>query len=526
MNIEVKSFSNRARHAVVNRDWRTVAACANSILQLDEKSAEGYFLKGMFERAQRQYEAAVASFGRAYDIDGTRYDAAVELANLYSMRRRNGEAARLLDQVAPLLSNSPRYLDLAGTVYTDIGLSDRAWPLFVQANTLQPGIDMFESNLATCAVFLGKIDEGKAVYQRLLVRNPAHRKNHYQLSRLAKATDLAHIHQMQALLQETVQDPAQNIPILFAIAKELEDLGHWEECFSYYHQACDAVCRVTGYEVDPDIQVIEQLIDTCDANWLNQPVDTQPSTEKTPIFIVGLPRTGTTLVERILSSHSQVSSLGETLFLQMGLMQLSGMTERTAIDVETIKALKDKDFSQLAAGYLDAVSYRLGSEPFFIEKLPFNFLYVGFIAKAWPNAKIVHLVRDPMDACFSMYKQVFTWAYKFSYSLSDLGRYYVAYNRLRQHWQQLLGERFIEVRYEDVVMNQEQETRELLQRLGLQFEDQCLDFEKNSAPSTTASSVQVRGKVHTGSVQKWRRFETQLQPLADYLRENGIDLDL
>ena len=231
-------------------------------------------------------------------------------------------------------------------------------------------------------------------------------------------------------------------------------------------------------------------------------------------------------MERILSSHSQVSSLGETLFLQMGLMQLSGMTERTAIDVETIKALKDKDFSQLAAGYLDAVTYRLGSEPLFIEKLPFNFLYAGFIAKAWPNAKIVHLVRDPMDACFSMYKQVFTWAYKFSYSLSDLGRYYVAYNRLRQHWQQLLGERFIEVRYEDVVMNQEQETRELLQRLGLQFEDQCLDFEKNSAPSTTASSVQVRGKVHTGSVQKWRRFETQLQPLADYLRENGIDLDL
>ena len=525
MNIDVKSVSNRARQAAVARDWNAVAGCAKTILECDPVSAEGYFLKGLAERAVRRFGAAAESFERAYDIDKKRYDAAVELANVYSIQRRNGEAAKLLDEVTPLLSNSPRYLDLAGTVYTDIGLSDRAWPLFVQANALQPGIDMFEGNLATCAVFLGKIDEGRAGYKRLLARNPGHRKNHYQLSRLAKATDFEHIEQMRALLGAPVQDPAQNIPILFAIAKELEDLEQWEDCFKFYQQACDAVCRVTGYQVDQDIQLIDKLIETCSLDWLNQSDDVVQRSEKKPIFIVGLPRTGTTLVERILSSHSQVASLGETLFLQMGLMRLSGVSERAVIDTEIISALKDKNFSQLAAMYRDAVAYRLGEEPRFIEKLPFNFLYAGFIAKAWPEANIIHLVRDPMDACFSMYKQVFTWAYKFSYSLPDLGRYYVAYDRLRRHWKQILGERFIEVRYEDVVTNQESETRDLLHRLGLPFEAQCLDFEKNSAPSTTASSVQVRGKVHTGSVQKWRRFETQLEPLANYLREHGIELN-
>lgn len=161
----------------------------------------------------------------------------------------------------------------------------------------------------------------------------------------------------------------------------------------------------------------------------------------------------------------------------------------------------------------------------FIEKLPFNFLYLGFIAAAWPQARLVHLVRNPMDACFSMYKQVFTWAYPFSYSLDSLGRYYVAHDRLAQHWRTLLGDRLIEVEYETLVADQEGQTRLLLDRLGLPFEQACLQFDQNQAPSTTASSVQVRERVHTGSVRRWKRYDRHLQPLREQLEAAGIRVE-
>jgi len=161
----------------------------------------------------------------------------------------------------------------------------------------------------------------------------------------------------------------------------------------------------------------------------------------------------------------------------------------------------------------------------FIDKLPFNFLFLGFIAKAWPDAKIIHLVRNPMDSCFSMYKQVFTWAYKFSYSLEGLGQYYVAYDRLRNHWRALLGNRMIEVEYEALVADQETQTRILLDKLGLEFEQACLEFDRNEAPSATASSVQVREKVHTRSVNKWTYFARHLQALREHLEGAGIRVD-
>lgn len=173
-------------------------------------------------------------------------------------------------------------------------------------------------------------------------------------------------------------------------------------------------------------------------------------------------------------------------------------------------------------GYLDAIAYRLKDEPIFIDKLPFNVLYLGFITKAWPQQPIVLMQRNPMDACFSMFKQVFTWAYKYSYDLDSLARYYIAYDRLLRHWRELLGDRLVEVEYETLVSNQEAETRRLLAGLGLEFEEACLDFEKNAAPSTTASSVQVRQKVHTGSVARWRRYELQLEPLRQQLEAAGI----
>jgi len=525
--MDAERISVIGRRAIEARDWPTVAACAQELQKLAPDNPEGWFLGGLTIKAERKPLKAIEAFEKALALDPGRYDAAVELANQYSIARRNGDAADLLARYEPLLENSPVYLDLAGTIYTEIGLSERAWPLYEKATALQPGVDLFQGNRAACAVYLGKIDEAREIYESLLQRFPDHRRNHYQLSRLQKARDTAHIDRMKAILARGDAPPEHNIPLYFAIGKELEDLEQWDEAFEFYQRANDTVTGVAAYDLSPDVALIDTIIETCDRNWLENSAGDSHSDDsgKTPIFVVGLPRTGTTLTERILSSHSQVGSLGETLFLQMVLRRESGIASLDNMNPEMIRALAGKDMAAIGRGYIDAVRYRLGEAPLFIEKLPFNFLYLGFIARAWPEARIVHLVRNPMDACFSMYKQVFTWAYKFSYSLDTLGRYYLAHDRLARHWREVLGDRLVEVEYEELVSDPENQTRRLLQRLDLPFEEACLQFDRNAAPSATASSVQVREKVHRGSVRRWKRFERQLQPLREMLESAGIRVE-
>ena len=178
--------------------------------------------------------------------------------------------------------------------------------------------------------------------------------------------------------------------------------------------------------------------------------------------------------------------------------------------------------ARIAKAYLSAVDYRLGESPYFIDKYPFNFLYLGFIARAFPSGRIVHLRRNAMDACFAMYKQSF---FRYAYTLEDLARYYLAYDRLHRHWSAHLAERIIEVEYESLVADPDVQIRKLLDRLGLGFEPACLDFHLNKSPSATASTVQVREKVHTRSVHRWKKFERQLQPLREHLEVAGIDVE-
>jgi len=527
MNEDQSVFSVMARQAVQKRDWPAVSNCARELLKQNTDSPEGHFLTGLVEKAAERPARASAAFATALDSDAGRYDAAIELANQHCIARRNSEAAALLARYEGMLDNSPMYLDMAGTVYSDIGMPELAWPLYRRANELQPGVDLFQANLASCGVFLGKIDEAKEIYRQLLKKHPAHQRNHYYLSRLEKAGDETHVRQMVEMLHSLNLPPDQNVFLYYAIGKELEDLERWDEAFRYFKMAGDAVASVANYDVDADVQIIDKLIETCSADWLSRGTHSVSTgaMERTPLFIVGLPRTGTTLTERIVASHSQVRSVGETQFLQMVLRRESGVKSVEKMTTDMIEAVAAKDMSLIAGGYMDAVNYKLGHEPIFIDKLPFNFLYLGFIAKAFPDAKIIHLKRNAMDACFAMYKQVFTWAYKFSYTLKGLCKYYVAYDRLRNHWSEVFADRLIEVEYESLVADQELQTRRLLDRLGLEFEESCLRFDENKAAATTASSVQVRQKVHTGSVNKWKRFEKQLEPLRRCLENAGISIE-
>jgi len=182
------------------------------------------------------------------------------------------------------------------------------------------------------------------------------------------------------------------------------------------------------------------------------------------------------------------------------------------------------DYRQLGQNYVQSTRPLTGHTPRFIDKLPFNYLYAGLIHRALPEARIISLKRHPMDSCYSMYKQLFRDAYPFSYSLQDLADYYIAYHRLMAHWESVIPGVIHTVEYENLVCDTDGESRRALEHCGLNWEDQCLDFHKSAAASTTASATQVRQKVYTSSVAKWRAYETELMPLMRKLEESGIPL--
>jgi len=516
---DVDRISAGGRQAVAARNWPHVSACGMEIKRRAPENPEGPFLLGLAQKAAGRAQAATDYFAAALEFDAGRYDAAIELAWQYVKLNRFAEADELLDRYQSQLGDSPLYLDLAGQAYTRLGRYESAWPLYQRALELQPNVEPIEVNKAVCAVYLGKTDEARAIYRKLLKKHPAHQRFHYELAQLGQAKDDRHVKQMLSVLRKSGPDPTRSIFLYYALGKELEELGRWEQSFEYYEKGGTAARSTMNYDVSSDVDTMNKIIEVCTPDWLaDRPGE--GSADRTPIFVVGLPRTGTTLTERILSSHSQVESVGETQVLHMLLRRASGLESAAGeLTADIVAAAATKPAQAIADDYTAELAYRFGDAEFFIDKLPENVLNLGFIAKAWPRARMIHLRRNPMDACFAMYKQSY---FRFAYSLDDLARYYLAYDRLSRHWRDVLGDRLVEVEYEKLVSDQEVETGRILDSLGLPFEEACLHFERNAAPVATASSVQVREKVHTRSVGKWKKFTRQLEPLRAELEAGGV----
>ncbi len=411
-----------------------------------------------------------------------------------------------------------------GMLLTRLGRREEAVEHYERAAELSPKVAKHYYNIASLQRSLGSIEAAERNFDKAISLDPTDYEAWKIRSELRRQTpDNNHVEALERLLANGVDDKRGKAHICYAFAKELEDLGEAARSFHYLKMGADSRRSLMQYDVQRDLDTMEAIRQAYDRNQFDGAIDGASNSEA--IFILGMPRTGTTLVERILSSHSDVFAAGElnNFAVQMMGMVKSQVGGKGPSRDELVKKSAGIDFKKLGKAYVDSTRPFTGHTARFIDKLPLNYLYVGLIHLALPNARIINLQRNPVDTCYSVYKQLFLDAYPFSYDLTELAHYYVAYHRLMEHWRAVLPGVVYTLRYEQLVDNPEEETRKLLDHCDLSWQPQCLRFYENKEASTTASTVQIRQPVYKTSVGKWLDYEEQLQPVIEILHDAGID---
>ncbi len=496
------------------------SAVCQRLLGAKSDVAEGHFLVGLIAIELRKNWTAVQAFGSVTKIDPQHGAAWAQLARLFMIAGQPARADKALEKAVRYEDGNPVVHDLIGVVHSQLGEQREALAWYDKAVRRAPKNVAFRVNRANCRMYLGELDGAEAELRAVLDMQPGNPNAHWILAGIRNVEDRTHVEEMQHHIRTGKHKPQSLAFLQYACGKELEDLEDWDAAFDAFAAGAKARRSTIDYDEAAEVDMYEALERTFTADWLN--AGTAGHDDPSPIFVVGQPRTGTTLVERVITAHSQVHSAGELRQFGNAVRRLVDYRESKRYSAKLMEQAADIDAQALGEAYIETTRTLRGESPRFVDKLPSNFLYLPVILKALPSAKIVHLRRNPMDACFSSYKQLFADAYLHSYEQHEMARHHARYFSLMETWRDRFGHRFFDIAYEDVASDLEANARALIDYLGLDWEDACLEFHRQKTAVTTASAVQVRKPAHTGSIGRWRRYEKQLEPMRAELESLGI----
>jgi tetratricopeptide (TPR) repeat protein len=422
-------------------------------------------------------------------------------------------AARLIGEVPHAATSQA--LDALGAMFGLLGRHQRAVPLFRRAVAVRPDVPQYLFNLAATERMTGMLDDAEAHCDAAIALDRHYGLAHYLRADLRTQTEQRnHIAQMEALIRDAKLSVPAEVMLRFALAKEYEDLDRHGRAFDHVEAGSDLQRHSISYDASAEIAELDRIIQTQTPTWLGS---RRPgSTLANPVFVLGLPRTGTTLVERIIASHGAMISVGETGAFAVALRRGSKIGNSSP------------DMADIGRRYVGSItSFRVPKNRRFVDKTLQNYLHCGMIHAALPRAKIILVQRRPLDACWAIYKAHFQGKFSFSYRQTELAEYFLAFRRLARHWKSTLPPHaLLEVNYEDIVSDPAAQSRRLIEFIGLPWEDEVLRFHESQAPSATASAVQIRKPVYASSVGKWRHHRDRLQPLYARLAQEIPEAEL
>ncbi len=493
-------------------------------LALDPDDAHVLHLIGGLELERGNGEAAYRFLEAAVARDSFSAAAQETLAAAAVATGRFETAAKALKRVVEATPGNLAALGNLGSVLLRLDRRDEAAAAYEQALAMEPRSVPVLCNLAILRAEAGEHEAARALYRRVFEVAPDDAEAYHDYSRIKTFRpgdpDLA---AMERLRARPGLDSERAMFLDFALAKAFQDIGDRDAAFRHVASGNRLKRATLAFDFAKQEALVDDIVSVFDAAFIEAHQDTGFDDPR-PIFIVGMPRSGTTLVEQILAAHPGVHGLGEINQLRNVILGragagpgVGGMSAKGRGFPDGVVDFGRGDFRRLGEAYVKPLAEGAPEALRLTDKMPRNFFFVGLIHLALPGARIVHCVRGPMDTCLSCYQIHFAAGQEFTYDLTELGRYYRLYARLMDHWRAVLPGRFLDLSYEDLVAEPEPRMRELLDFCGLEWDEACLDFHKSRRPVNTASAHQVHQPIYRTAVDRWKRYEEHLGALLDAL---------
>ena len=464
-----------------------------------------------------QRDDAIVLLERAVELKPKFAGAWADLAETYTESEKFGEALDAVQRVIKLQPNMPFGHMIRGSILGKKDDHEGAINAFKEALEIEPDHIGSNMGLGNTLKTIGRYDEAVKSYKKCIEAQPLFSEAYWSLANLKTYSfDDDEIKNMEKHVQSQDLTPASKAFFHIAIANAKEKQMKYGEAWYHFHTGNELRRTSEIYDSVTTQVTHDALIETFDEEFVNSTKGSGCQSDA-PIFILGLPRSGSTLIEQILASHSQVEGTRELPDISLLGRRLTKSKPPGIKYPDAVKHMTDEEKTEYGESYLETSKRYRTDKPRFIDKMPNNFAHIGFIKTILPNAKIINAKRHPLDSCVSSFKQLFYKGQSWSYDLFEIGEYYLEYQRMMDHWHSLYPGEIYDIQYENIVNNQEDESRALIQYCGLDWEDSCLRFYENKRSVNTASSEQVRQPIYKGAMYAWKNYESEIGALKDIL---------
>ena len=475
-----------------------------------------YNILGLALSNQKKIEEAITCYKKLIKI---KPDFAIAYNNLGNILKNKGEKKEAQQYFEKAIKIEPSFalaLNNLGNLLRDENKFEQAIECFKSAIKHQPKLLPVYNNLGSLYQNQGKFDEAHQCFRSALKINPNFCIAHRQISISTKySLKNKHFEEMKNKVLEKNLSNDQIMDLSFALGKAFDDVKDFEKSFQFYLTGNKIKRQSFEYSIQEDINYFQNIKNTFSFDLFKN-IKNSGVKDSTPIFVLGMPRSGTSLVEQILSSHSDVYGAGE--LGDLSLLINKNFSNKGKINFSTIKIKNEDNLQKIGSDYINNIKRFNDSSKHITDKAINNFQFIGLIKLCLPNAKIIHCVRDSRDTCLSIFKNFFAGFIPYAYDLKEMGLYFNLYKDLMNHWNNVLPGFICNISYENLVMDQKENTKKILNFCNLKWDDNCMQFHKSNRPIVTASLAQARRPIYKDSLKAWERYKSELKPLIEVLK--------